>query len=132
MSDSVSGARLVWRRWWLAGLYATLALVVAAQRYLLDKHNVYLILRTSFFNLLHRVNLYTQYPQEHLDFFRYSPTFALAFGPLAVLPIWLGLALWTLLNFFALYVAVHRLVPQKQARLVLILVLGDLIRSMQS
>jgi Glycosyltransferase family 87 len=132
MSDSVSRARLAWRRWWLAGLYALLALVVAAQRYTLNKHNVYLILRTSFFNLLHHVNLYAQHPAAHVDFFRYSPTFALAFGPLAVLPIWLGVALWCLINFFALYVAVHRLLPEKQARLVLILVLGDLIRSMQS
>jgi hypothetical protein len=106
--------------------------VVAIQRYTLHKHNVFLIFRWSFHNLLAGVNLYAAHPGQHNDYFRYSPTFALAFGPLALLPVFPGLLLWCLLNFFALYFAVHRLLPRAQAQLVLILVLGDLIRSMQS
>src|SRR5437899_7483598 len=132
MSDGSTTWKTLWQRHWLVALYFVTALVVAAQRYALHKHNVYLIFRSSFYNLIAGVNLYAAHPELHRDFFRYSPTFALLFAPLAVLPVHLGLALWCLINFFALYVAVHRLVPRPEARLVLILVLGDLIRSMES
>ena len=124
--------RTLWRRYWLAVLYALAAVVVAAQRLTLHKHNVFLIFRSSFYNLLEGANLYAAHPSQHADFYRYSPMFALAFGPIALLPVSLGFVLWCLINFFALYVAVHRVLPWKQAQLVLILVLGDLIRSMQS
>lgn len=131
MPDRSSTARL-WRRHWLLALYALLALAVAAQRYLLHKANVFLIYRTSFSDLLGGVNLYAAHPGAYWDFFRYSPTFALLFAPLAVLPVPAGLALWCLVNFLALYAAVWRLLPERQAKLVLLVALGDLIRSMQS
>jgi len=131
MPFSASTARAWWRRHWLLAVYVLLPLAVAAQRYLLGKHTVFLILRSSFANLLHGVNLYAAHPEAYRDFFRYSPTFALLFGPLAVLPVPAGLALWCLINFLALYAAVSRLLPEKQARLVLILALGEVIRSTQ-
>jgi len=108
------------------------ALIVAAQRLLPGKHNVYLIFRYAFFNLLAGVNLYAPHHAQYLDLYRYSPSFALAFGPLAVLPLALGIAGWCALNYFALYAAVRRLLPDRQATLVLLLILLDLTTSVQN
>jgi hypothetical protein len=47
-------------------------------------------------------------------------------------PEWLGLAAWNSVNALALYWAVRRLLPRAQAQLVLLLVMGDLARTMQS
>jgi hypothetical protein len=61
-------------------------------------YNNYVIFRQSFAHLLHDQSLYVHYPEEHWDLFKYSPTFALAFGVLAILPDGIGLVLWNLLN----------------------------------
>jgi len=61
-------------------------------------YNNYVIFRQSFVHLLHNQSLYVLYPEEHWDLFKYSPTFALAFGALAILPDGMGLVLWNLLN----------------------------------
>jgi len=50
MSEPLTVKRTLWQRYWLAALYGLFALVVAAQRYSLNKHNVYIIFRSSFFN----------------------------------------------------------------------------------
>ena len=120
------------RRHWLPLVYVLLAVGVAVQRLVLQKQNVFRIYRWSYFNLLAGVDLYTGHPGQHHDFFRYSPTFALAFAPFAVVPEWLGLAAWNIVNALALYWAVSRLLPRRWAQLVLLLAMGDLARSMQS
>lgn len=61
-------------------------------------YNNYVIFKQSFAHLLHNQSLYIHYPEEHWDLFKYSPTFALAFGLLAKLPDGIGLMLWNLLN----------------------------------
>jgi hypothetical protein len=120
------------QRHWLALAYVLLAAGVAVQRLVLHKDNTFLIFRWSFPNLLAGADLYTAHPGQHHDFFRYSPTFALAFAPFSVVPEWLGLVTWNVVNALALFWAVSRLLPRRQAQLVLLLVMGDLARSMQS
>lgn len=120
------------QRHWLPLVYVLLAVGVSVQRLVLGKQNTFRIFRHSFPNLLAGVDLYTGHPGQHHDFFRYSPTFALAFAPFSVVPEWLGLVAWNTVNALALYWAVSRLLPRRESRLVLLLVMGDLARSMQS
>ena len=120
------------QRHWLAGLYVLLAVGVAVQRLVLHKQNVFRIFSSAFYNLVAGRNIYAAHPDQYFDFFRYTPMAALAFGPFALVPEWLGLAAWNACNALALYWAVRRLLPRAQAQLVLLLVMGDLARTMQS
>jgi hypothetical protein len=72
-------------------------------------YNNYLIFKHSFFHLIHGQDLYTLYPQEYFDLYKYSPTFAALMGPLAYLPDFLGLVLWNLLNALVLFFAIRQL-----------------------
>jgi hypothetical protein len=132
MSGPDSAGAKSWRRHWIAALYALIALVVAVLRFAPGRHNVFLIFRSSFFNLLAGANLYATNLKQHLDHFRYSPTFALLFAPFAVPPVNAGIVLWCLVNFFALFLALRALLPDRQARLVQLLVLVDLARSSEN
>ena len=122
----------VLRRHWLLGLYALVAIGVTAQRLLLHKQNVFRIFASASRIMLAGANPYEAHPAQYLDFFRYSPAFAIAFAPFALAPEWLGLAAWNLVNALGLYWVINRLLPRTQAQLVLFLVLGDLARTMQS
>lgn len=89
------------------------------------------IFRASTHHLLSGENLYAQYPTEQ-DRFKYSPSFALLFAPLAFLPSALALFLWSALNAMALFVALERLLPPRQAMLAAALMLLELLRAMQN
>jgi hypothetical protein len=93
----------------LAG-YLLLAWIAAIQQWSLKRpddpythYNNYVIFRQSFFHLVGHQELYTQYLAEHWDYFRYSPSFALAFGAFAWTPDLLGLLLWNTLNAAVLF-----------------------------
>jgi len=123
---------MIWQRYWPGAVFALAAVAVSLQRLVLEKHRVFLLYRQAFYDLLAGRNLYADRSAEYLDYFRYSPTVALAFGPFAVLPIPLGLLLWNTLNALALYAALRALLPEKQARVAQLVVLADLVRQMQS
>lgn len=113
-------------------MYVLLAIGVSVQRLALGKQNTFRTFRASFPNLVAGLDLYAGHPGQHDDFFRYSPAFALAFAPFSVVPEWLGLVAWNTVNALALYWAVRRLLPRRESQLVLLLVMGDLARSLQS
>ena len=76
---------------------------------LLTEYNNYVIFKSSFFHLLNGTNLYSIYPAEHWDFYKYSPTFALFMGLLAYLPNIIGLSIWNLLNGMTVFFAIRML-----------------------
>lgn len=127
-----ASARQFIARHWVGALYLLAAIIVSVQRLLLEKHRVFLLYREAFHDLIAGRNLYVDRSAEYLDFFRYSPTFALAFGPIALLPEAAGLLLWNTLNAMALYLAIRALLPERQARVAQLIALADLVRSMQS
>jgi hypothetical protein len=97
------------RRLLLAG-YLLLAWIAAIQQWSLKRpgdpythYNNYIIFRQSFVHLAGHQDLYTQYLAEHWDYFRYSPSFALAFGAFAWMPDLVGLGLWNTLNVAVLF-----------------------------
>ena len=89
------------------------------------------IFRASTQHLLAGENLYAQYPTEQ-DRFKYSPTFALLFAPLAILPWPLALFLWSSLNALLLFTAIERALPQRQALLALACLHLEVLRAMQN
>ena len=90
------------------------------------------IFRTASRHLFTGSDLYAEYPDEHSDRFKYSPTFALLFAPLAWLPWPLALFLWSTLNAFVLFVAVERALPGRAGLLALLCLLLEVLRGMQN
>ena len=77
-------------------------------------------------------DLYAEYPSEHTDRFKYSPTFALLFAPFAWMPWPLALFLWSALGALLLFAAVERVLPGRQALFVMSLLVLELLRGMQN
>lgn len=94
----------------------------------------YLIFRNAFSHLLQGLNPYTAFPTEQWDLFKYSPAFALFMAPFSVLPDWLGLPLWNLLNALVLLSAILRLplLTERQRIFMAWFVFIELITSMQN
>src|SRR5579871_4967844 len=97
-------------------VYAGLALAAAIPALLRPGFGNFDIFRHSFIHLVDGSGLYRHYPAEPGDLFKYSPTFALAMAPFWLMPKWLGLPVWTLLNALAPLVAVSRLTLSREAR----------------
>ncbi len=97
-------------------------------------YNNYVIFKNSFYHLIEQKNLYKLYPEEHWDYYKYSPTFSLFMGIFAFLPDLPGLILWNLLNSAVLFFAVWKLPVQSNRTKVFILlyVLMELITSLQN
>ena len=90
------------------------------------------IFRTASRHLVNGDDLYAEYPAEHSDRFKYSPTFALLFAPFAWLPWPLALFLWSTLNAFVLFAAVERVLPGRAGLLALLYLLLEVLRGMQN
>ena len=90
------------------------------------------IFRTASRHLASGRDLYAEYPAEHTDRFKYSPTFALLFQPFAWIPWPLALLGWNLLNALLLFVAVERVLPPRRAQLAQFLLLLEVLRGMQN
>jgi hypothetical protein len=109
---------------------------VTAQAYIghtYTHYNNYIIFKRSYFHLVDGKDLYTIYPDEQWDLYKYSPTFALLMAPLAYMPDWLGLALWTLLNVLVLFAAVYKLpYSQRTNSILLWFVVIEMLTSLQN
>ena len=90
------------------------------------------IFRTAARHLVDGADLYAEYPAEHSDRFKYSPTFALLFAPLAWIPWPLALFLWSALNALVLFGAVERALPGRAGMVALLLLLLEVLRAMQN
>jgi hypothetical protein len=97
-------------------------------------YNNYKIFTASYFHLIENKDLYQLYPEEHWDYYKYSPVFALFMVPLAYLPDVLGLFLWNLLNVLVLFLALWKLPFQstKTKLFMLAVILIELITSIQN
>ncbi len=118
-------------RRWLLALYATSAVLVAIQKGVLTQSNNFAVFRWAAINLLAGTDLYAAHPGQHVDFYKYSPTFALLFLPFARPPFALALLAWNLLNALLLYYALVRLLPGRPGVIALALVYLELLLSLQ-
>src|SRR5436190_183986 len=69
--------------WFVALLWIGAIVATAVQHGVVSENNNFRIFRAASRHLVAGANLYAAYPAEHFDFFKYSPTFALLFAPLA-------------------------------------------------
>lgn len=97
-------------------------------------YNNFVIFQRSFFHLVDGADLYAAYPEEHWDYFKYTPTFALLFAPLAALPDGGGLLLWNLLNSVLLVLGVFALphLSRQKQGLALLVLLNEAITALQN
>ena len=65
-------------------------------------YNNYLIFKTSFRHLVENKDLYIEHLNDHIDYFKYSPSFAALMMPFAYVPDWIGLPCWNILNALVL------------------------------
>jgi hypothetical protein len=99
------------RTWF--GVYCAIALI-ATSICVARECNNFLIFRAAFDHLLAGRDMYAAYPREHMDLFKYSPTFALLFAPFAKLPFGAALLGWNLLNVVLLYYSLWLALPRQQ------------------
>ncbi len=125
-ADVATGPRLI------AGLYVASVLVVSVQRGAFAFANDFAIFRAASWNLLAGADLYVLRPEQALDLYKYSPTFALLFLPIAVLPPFAGLVAWNLLGALALHAALRHLLPVRESMLALLMVYLAMLRNVQS
>ncbi len=120
-------------RSWLLAIYIVTIIVVAIGKAYGHRgpDNNFLIFRWSFLNLASGHDMYAAQPQHHADLYKYSPSFALLFAPFALIPFSISLALWDALNALLLFHAVDRLLPSREAVIVLALIYLEVLRSMQ-
>src|SRR5439155_908004 len=76
--------RLAHPRRWLLGLYVASAALVTVREGILTPSNNFRVFRAATRNLLAGHDLYAAHPEQHFDYYKYSPTFALLFAPLAL------------------------------------------------
>ena len=129
------GVTVRWPRWLTAMvlLHVLAAAGSTVQRLLAGSQiNNFLIFRSSFFHLLKGQDLYTLYPPEHFDLYKYSPTWALLFAPFAVVPIPVGVVLWNVVNALALCVALALLLPARAAAWALLIVFFEALGAIQN
>ncbi|WP_426060996.1 glycosyltransferase family 87 protein [Hymenobacter sp. B1770] len=119
----------------LGAVYAVLTVIISVQHYLKGpgSYNNYLIFVKPFFNLLAEKNLYLEYPDYYYDTYKYSPTFALFMGPLALIPAWLGLMIWNVVNSAVFYFAARRMFPDTRRQAIfLLLVFFDVLTALHN
>src|SRR3989454_9418916 len=115
----------------LLGLDVASAFLVTVQQAILGHSNNLSIFRSASRNLFAGRNVYAAHPEQHLDFYKYSPTFALLFAPLAYLPFALAFLCCSLLNRLLLWYALERLLPRREATLALGLLYLEVLFAMQ-
>lgn len=139
-TDSPAPPRLQWRRWLLALFVASIAVVAVQKGFVmragtlhgfLRPDNNFAIFRAAFGHLASGRDLYAPSPGEYSDLYKYSPTFALLFAPLAALPLPLSVLAWGALNTLLLWWAVSRVLPERQSTVALALIYLEALRSMQ-
>ncbi len=117
----------------VVALHVVSAIVTTAERlYVGARFNNFLIFRGSYFHLVSGQDLYAPYPLEHLDLYKYSPTWALLFAPFALPPAAVGLMLWNVLNAVALCVALSQLLPVRAATFALAIAFLEALGAIQN
>jgi hypothetical protein len=117
--------------------YTLVAIGCVLQRGVLGpQHNVFKIFRRSFWHLVAGQNIYAAFPAEQggapADLFKYSPTAALLFAPIAIPPYTWALLAWSLLGALLLYHALTLVLEPRRALIASVVVLPDVVAALQS
>ena len=130
----------------VSGIFLVFVIISSIQSYLdtydeptpegitYNEYNNYTIFEKSFYHLKDGKDLYVHHPEEHYDLYKYTPTFSVFFGTIAIFPDWIGLHLWNIINAFLLLFAIYYLpkLDNYQKGLVLLICLIELLTCMQN
>ena len=92
----------------IIGVYILMAILAALKQYLRGSYNNYLIFKYVFWHTWEQKPLY-ELDIAYLDSNHYGPFFSILIAPFAILPDWLGMILWNLLNIIVLLIAIFKL-----------------------
>ncbi|MGW8256959.1 MAG: glycosyltransferase family 87 protein, partial [Thermoguttaceae bacterium] len=98
------------KHWWrlAIGLWIALAVAVCVKSCVQQgEHSLYPVYAWGARHWWAGQSLYISYPKLHLDYWRYSPTYAILFTPFALLPDRLGASLWGILSVATIFWALH-------------------------
>lgn len=90
-------------------LYMLVTVVASLQKIFKEIPNNYLIFKYSFLNLIYGIDLYSLHPEQHYDYYKYSPVFTLLMAPFTLIPDFVGALLWNVLNVFVFFMGVKSL-----------------------
>jgi Glycosyltransferase family 87 len=116
-------------------LFAAAAVIATLHRLWMgpQSFNNYVIFERSFFHLLDNTNLYVAYPDEQYDLFKYSPTFAALMAPLSIMPRFIGVMFWNLLNMLLPVWALSKMnFSNEKKNLIFLLLFIELLSSVQN
>lgn len=139
LKKTISDKRIIVAIYILFALAASIQSLIGTKTYhdggiVYNRYNNYTIFEKSFDHLKNNQDLYILYPEEHWDLYKYTPSFSVFFATFNILPDWLGLSLWNLLNAIVLLLAIYYLprLSMYQKGLILLIVLIELMTSMQN
>lgn len=96
-------------RFFILSIFILLPVITTYRQYHTGTHhNNYLIFIYTYFHSLDHLSLFNKYP-EYGDMNHYGPLFALIIAPFAMIPEYIGMFLWELLNSLFLYYAIKTL-----------------------
>ena len=84
-------------------IWMSSGLIYAIVKLLIGKYNNYKIFENVFPHVINGLHLYVEYPTEYYDVNHYGPIFALVIAPFSILPEWLGMIFWILMNTYFLF-----------------------------
>ena len=91
--------------WFILPFVAVLFLIIKGESHI----NNYLIFKNVFWHTVNQQNLYHFYPAEYFDKNHYGPFFSIIIAPFAVLPNYLGVLIWAMVNAGILFFAIRKL-----------------------
>jgi hypothetical protein len=96
---------------YIFGVYLIIAVLTAVSKYSRGNYaiNNYLIFKSVFFNTRDQTNLFAEYPDRFFDMNHYGVFFSALIAPFALMPDWLGIALWNAANTFIFIYAIQKL-----------------------
>jgi hypothetical protein len=101
--------RLFNNKWFILAVFILLPIITSYRQYHTGTHhNNYLIFIYTYFHATDHLSLFSAYP-EYSDVNHYGPLFSLVIAPFAMLPEYIGMFLWELVNVLCLYYAVQTL-----------------------
>ncbi|HWY97707.1 MAG TPA: glycosyltransferase family 87 protein [Bacteroidia bacterium] len=119
-------------------LLIIVTIIIALQQFHFGQTHIWnpAIYKMSFYNLINYKDLYSiqqSYEGLKIDVFKYSPSFAFLYAPLAILPLQPSMILWNLLNVIVFFFAIKSLpFNNKKKSIIIWLTILELIISVQN
>jgi hypothetical protein len=126
----------IFKKWQLTPivmLWFLLALIAVIAEAAKGELNNYLIFKNVFWHTWQGQDLYAAYPNQYEDLNHYGPLFSMLIAPFALLPDFVGVILWSLLNAWALYFAISQLnISERNKQLIYLITAVELMTAIHN